>query len=158
MPSISYQYNNLEFTRKNIEPVSREEYDLMKEDFSDFVDEYIDAIKTKYKKLGNPNAFKWKLFLILLTAALVLTGFNLGLKAYGKEDAGEIFAMLSAFPYFAIVIQPIQWAAAQLKGYSVVRGFEIDAKTYFSLHHDIICVTENYEDYLAGLKRYYNKK
>ena len=146
MASISYEYNKFEFTRPPLDPLTEEEYKLVKNDFDNFIDDFLEAAEMEFKKLKNPHAFNWKMFFIFLVIGGLFLGIDYGLKALDYYDAGEVFAMLSFIPFFAVFIQPFQWLLSLSKS-SGFHGYEREARTYYHFHHSKATTSANYIDY-----------
>lgn len=151
MASISYEYNRYEFERHFDEPFTEEEYKLAKKDFYNFYHDAIDAADEKFKKMKNPHAFKWKIFFILLGCGVVLEGTDQILKAMGYYDAGEIFAMISFIPFFAVFLQPFQWLLSRVKS-SNFQTYEKHARDYYLFQYSKMKDAISYHDYKIKLE------
>jgi hypothetical protein len=147
MASISYEYNKLEFSRQPLQPLTEDEYKLVKKDFDNFFDDLLDNTEAEFKKLKNPHAFKKKRFFILLGIGILFLGIDYGLKAMDYYDAGETFAMLSCIPFAVVVIQPIQWAMSGIKS-SGFSEYRYAARKYYYFHRRKANVSSDYVEYL----------
>lgn len=149
MASVSYEYHSFSFNRPGTQAVTADEYDLIRKDYDTFLKDHFKTANDSYNSLPNPHRFKWKIFFIFLTAGLVFLGADFVLKAMGYYDAGEIFAVLSFFPFLAIVIQPVQWLLSSSKGAGVMARYEAAAEKYFDFHASKIKTTKDYAAYLG---------
>jgi hypothetical protein len=150
MPAISYGYNRYEFERHFDQPLTEAEYKLAKKDFYNFYHDVIDAAEEKFSRMKNPHAFKWIHLWIKLGLGVFFTGINLGLKALGYYDAGEVFAMISFIPFFAVVIQPFQWLLSQSKS-STFQTYEKHARDYYLFQYSKMKDAVSYHDYKIKL-------
>ncbi len=152
MSAISYEYNRYEFERHFDEPLTEAEYTLAKKDFYSFYHDSIDVADKKFRKMKNPHAFKWNIFFILLGCGVVLEGTDQILKALGYYDAGEIFAMISFIPFFAVFLQPFQWLLSRAKS-SNFHTYEKLARDYYLFQYSKMKNATSYSDYKIRLSR-----
>lgn len=150
MASVSYEYFAFEFKRPPLDPLSENEYQLIRKDFENFMDDHLEKAEDEFKKQKNPHRFKWKTFFILLGVGGLFLGIDYTLKTMGRYDAGEIFAVLSFIPLAAIAIQPVQWFLSFMKS-SAFTSYEREARTYFGFHRLKANVANSYADYLKGI-------
>lgn len=146
MPAITYEYNKYDFERHFSDALSLEEYNAAKKNFYNFYHEVIDSAEEKFRKMKNPHAFKWKRFFILLGCGVALEGTDQILKAMDYYDAGEIFAMLSFFPFFAMFLQPFQWLLSKSKS-STFSNYENHARDYYLFQYSELKNAQSYPDY-----------
>jgi hypothetical protein len=147
MASVSYEYTTLEFTRPPLEPLTEEEYRNIKKDFDNFFDDILDKAEAQFKTLKNPHRFKKTRFLILLATGILFLAIDYILKEMDHYDAGEIFAMLSFIPFFAIFIQPVQWLMSASKS-SGFDSYRYHARKYYYFHRLKANVSSSYAEYL----------
>lgn len=150
MPSITYEYNRFEFKRRFRAPLPKDEFHQVKNDFEKFVAGKLDEAETQFKQLKNPHRFKAKTFFILLGTGGLFLGVDYLLKYLGYYDAGEIFAMLSFLPFFAIFLQPVRWVLSMSKS-SSFSDYERAARNYYFFHHSKVNASVDYESYRATI-------
>ena len=150
MPTITYEYNLFEFKRRFRTPVAEEDFHRVKKDFENFLADKLDQAEAQFKQLKNPHRFKAKLFFILLGTGGVFLSVDYLLKYFGYYDAGEVFAMLSFIPFFAVFLQPIQWLLSSAKS-SSFSSYERAARDYYLFHRSTANASKDYEAYRVSI-------
>ena len=154
---IVFKYVTFEFDRPPLDPMSEAEYESASKDFYNFYHDFIDKAEVEFQKLKNPHAFSWKFFWIKLGAGILFLGLDYGLKEFDYYDAGEVFAFLSFFPLFWIVLQPIQWLLSKSSS-GKFSSFENDARNYFLFHYRKMRGAKDYNDYRVIMMRTTDKE
>ena len=148
---IEYEYASYRFKRKNLDPVSTDEYKLIKEDLNNYLVAFKQNFEEEKGTPINPHRFNKKTFLILFVSILVIFLISYVIDWLGYEDAAEIISVLAMIPIIAIIAQPIQYAFSGVKSSSSEVSYYEEAKMYFKFHHSKAKETKNYQDYLNAI-------
>ena len=148
---IEYEYASYQFKRKNLDPVSTDEYKLIKEDLDNFLFVFKQNFEEEKGTPINPHRFNKKTFLILFISILVIFLISYVIDWLGYQDAAEIISVLAMIPIIAIIAQPIQYVFSGVKSSSSEVSYYEEAKMYFKFHHSKAKETKNYQDYLNAI-------
>jgi hypothetical protein len=145
--SIDYEYTSYNFTRKNLEPVTEEEYNLMKDDIGHFIEVFYHQFKKQKKNEKNPHRFNVKLFVIFILSAVGIFGISWVVGLMGYPEAAEIISIPAIIPILAIIFQPIQYFMSGTKSSVSEVHYRRAANTYFRFHDSVMDEAQDYAGY-----------
>ena len=148
---LQYEYASYRFKRKNLDPVSAEEYQLIKENLDNFLFVFKQNFEEEKGAPNNPHKFNKKTFLILFCSILTIFLISYVVEWLGYPDAAEIISVLAMIPIIAIIAQPIQYLFSGVKTSTSEVSYYEEAKMYFKFHHSKAKETKNYQDYLNAI-------
>jgi hypothetical protein len=149
--SIQYTYYDVKWDRDKYDPVTKEEYEVLKTDLQGFLIRYEDAIRKEQEELPPPNKIKWPVFFVFI--GLSSLTFILGKFFIKDSNIGGWFKAIGAICTVMFIGFPL---------IAVMRG-NLDTKlhvnikigaidSYYKRHAEWIMETNSYEEYLEKVE------
>jgi hypothetical protein len=138
-----FHYLEKDFNRNRKEPISEEEYQILKNQYEEFMEDILEKIRSD-NKYALTGMFSPKVGLVMISiSVIVFLALEFLLKKNDENwvDLLFIIALIIGVPGITIFFQGIRsWAS--------LFDYRADLKKYYKYHKMLISKTEDYDEYL----------